>query len=316
MFANIENVKEGKNNDCLKCNKDDRSRNTQDGICNQVASYMDNLPIRCVGDWSKQKISMLVKYFGIFAVGMKNKWDRINYVEICSGPGRCIIKETGEEIDGTSLAIINHYSYEFIFKSIFIDNNQNVVETLNNRIESLSKGNASAICANYNKEDQLTQAIIDTIGTKGLFLIFIDPTDCSVPFNLIRKLDTKLDSIDFIINMPVGTDFNRNVKNVILKKDQFKDLRKKYVRFLDDESFFNAPDNLRLSELDKNKELRSAFRTSYFSKLNDLGYKYVEGKSVKNYYDIVICTKHQRGLDFWKKAQKYDINNQQSLFTL
>ena len=68
---------------------------------------------------------------------MKNKWNGLNYIEICSGSGRCILRETGEEIDGTSLSILQHPSYSWIKKSLFIDIQESVVEVLNTRILNL-----------------------------------------------------------------------------------------------------------------------------------------------------------------------------------
>jgi hypothetical protein len=38
-------------------------------------SELDQLPVRCVGKWAYEKIYRLVQYFGIFANGMKNKWE-------------------------------------------------------------------------------------------------------------------------------------------------------------------------------------------------------------------------------------------------
>ena len=85
-------------------------RNTvdSDGLCTHTLSAQDNLPVRCVGEWAYDKIYRLVQYFGIFAGGMSNRWKGLNYVEICSGPGRCLMREERTEIDGTALAIIHH----------------------------------------------------------------------------------------------------------------------------------------------------------------------------------------------------------------
>ncbi len=41
----------------------------------------------------------LAQYFGVFAGGMWKRWAGLNYIEICSGPGRCVSRETGEEVD-------------------------------------------------------------------------------------------------------------------------------------------------------------------------------------------------------------------------
>lgn len=42
-----------------------------DGLCTHTASTLDDLPIRCVGQWAYEKIYRLVQYFGIFANGIQ-----------------------------------------------------------------------------------------------------------------------------------------------------------------------------------------------------------------------------------------------------
>ena len=59
-----------------------------DGLCTQTRSERDGLPVRCVGEWAYDKMYRLVQHFGTFAGGMSKKWVGLNYVEICSGPGR------------------------------------------------------------------------------------------------------------------------------------------------------------------------------------------------------------------------------------
>ena len=75
---------------------------------------------------------------GIFSMGMKDKWEgRLTYTEICSGSGRCVTKNNGMEMDGTSLAIVQHPSFALLKKALFIDNNPAVVDALNARIAAL-----------------------------------------------------------------------------------------------------------------------------------------------------------------------------------
>jgi len=85
------------------CNSDKRASVTENEICGVAFSVIDGLPLRCVGEWAYDKINLLLKYFGAFTVAMKGKWaGGINYIEICSGPGRCIDRSRGREFDGTS----------------------------------------------------------------------------------------------------------------------------------------------------------------------------------------------------------------------
>ena len=88
----IVNLDEEINAACLKCTNKHSRKSNEYGLCSVAVSLLDSLPVRCVGSWAKDKIYFLTRYFEIFAGGMKNKFD-LNYIEICSGPGRCICRE-------------------------------------------------------------------------------------------------------------------------------------------------------------------------------------------------------------------------------
>jgi len=212
------------NSNCLRCSVETRSKNTKEGVCNKTVSVIDKLPVRCVGEWSKEKIYRLNQYFGIFAGGMKNQWPGLNYIEICSGPGRCIDRDNGEEFDGTALTIVNHETFDFIKKAVFIDNNQEVIETLNKRIDALGKSEfAMAVEGDYNNIEQI-ELILSNLPQKCLNLVLLDPTDCSVPFSLIKVIDKSLKNTDFIMNIAFGTDLKRgrNLRNAILNPRHHK----------------------------------------------------------------------------------------------
>ena len=114
-------LREQPNSGCLSCDRMTRREFLENGVCKQTVSVLDQLPVRCVGGWSYDKIYRLVKYFGIFANGMKNAWKGLNYVEICSGPGRCITRDQRTEMDGTALSIITHPVFPNLRKAFFID---------------------------------------------------------------------------------------------------------------------------------------------------------------------------------------------------
>lgn len=135
----IDSLRSVSNKSCKQnCNQGDRTIITEEGICNRVTSVADGEIIRCVGKWTDKKIHWLTRYFSIFARGMSKKWS-LNYIEICSGPGRCIIRERGQEIDGTSLSIIKHDFINLFKKALFMDNNNSSISALNKRIYALKK---------------------------------------------------------------------------------------------------------------------------------------------------------------------------------
>jgi three-Cys-motif partner protein len=293
------------------CRKDERKDKTINDSCKIVVSELDGLSVRCVGDWAYQKIFRLNKYFGIFANGMKHKWSGLNYLEICSGPGRCILRNSGEEIDGTSLSILRHPSYSFIKKAVFIDISPKTVETLSSRITKLNISNADVIVGDYTDIKSLT-ATLETFDNNNLNLVFIDPTDCSVPFQTIQTIKNKLHNVDFIMNFAYGTDLMRNIRQAIINPKFV--CRKKYSDFLGVEDYFTNPAIQKIvGSTISDKKLFQHFFNVYQKKLSDIGLKYFDSKLVKNYYMLVFASGNKRGLDFWKRSQKTNPDEQREL---
>jgi len=298
------------NPDCAKrCNKVRRQSITENDLCTLVSSVEDALPVRCVGDWAEQKIYLLSQYFGIFAEGMKQKWE-LNYIEVCSGPGRCINRSNGNELDGTALCILKHKSFKHINKALFFDFNETIVNVLNKRIEQIGKKNAKALIADYNNATELCATIEREINPKSLNLVLIDPTDCSVPFELIKKIKTTLPNVDFIINVATGTDFNRNIPMAF----QNDELSKKYDKFLGCDSFFTDITNKDLCKSGDFVKLRKRFRETYQNSLNKVGYTHFDIELVNHYYDILFAAAHPKALEFWNKATEIKYDGQRSLF--
>lgn len=301
-----------RNESCVTgCNKELRKKVSENDLCSLTNSVVDSLSVRCVGEWAEQKIYLLYQYFGIFAQGMKNKWAEINYIEICSGPGRCVNRNGGIEIDGTALCIMNHAAFKFIHKALFFDYSPQVVAVLNKRIESLGLTNATAIKADYNQADSLCSVLAHECSKdRSLNLILLDPTDCSVPFNLIQQIKTTLKNVDFIINVATGTDFNRNIPMA------FNDTRRaaKYQRFLGDSSFFSKIENINLYKQKNYNQLRNNFREAYQESMKKIGYEYFRVTRIEHYYDILFAAGHTKAIEFWDSAQAIKFDGQRSLF--
>jgi len=245
---------------------------------------------------------------------MKNKWEILNYIEICSGPGRCISRESVTEFNGSSLVILKHQAFQFINKALFFDFKPKVVETLNNRIEAIGAINAKAYLGDYNNQAEICRIIKNEIKSRSLNLIFIDPTDCGVPFTLIRHLKNTIPHIDFIINVATGTDFNRNIKEALLDQDKYTTSISKYSKFFGTVHFFQNRENINLAEQGNSLKLRMAFRAAYIESMKSIGYKHFKFNSIRNYYDILFATTHIKGFEFWDEASKYKYDGQKRLF--
>lgn len=301
------------NPDCRHCTSDERRKQLENGICPEVSSVADGLPVRCIGAWGYDKIYRLTKYFSIFANGMKNKWDGLNYVEICCGPGRCILKEDGDEIDGTALSILNSDAFHLLDSSTFIDFDKTVVDVLNKRIAATGRQDkATAIQADFT-DIQSIETALSRLPSRRLNLALIDPSDCSVPFATIQAVKKSLRTVDLILNIAIGSDFIRNIGNAISQQG-FAKAKTKYTSFLGSEGFFQNPVVVqKAKDGGIDEEVKRIFCEEYKQNLMKLGYKYVDLKKVKHYYYLLFATADPRGLDFWKKANMTEPDTQRTL---
>jgi three-Cys-motif partner protein len=185
---------------------------------------------------------------------------------------------------------------------------------LNQRIKSRGIQNAFAINGNYSQPNLICEEINKNIKRNSLNLIFIDPTDCSVPFVLITKIKEVLPNVDFIINLASGTDYNRNIINALLKQESYSKSISKYSRFLGTTDFFKSPVNINLAKEKRNIDLRNNFRDTYTDSLKKIDYEYFAFKRIEHYYDLLFASKHKTGITFWDKANKIAFDGQRELF--
>ena len=278
-----------------------------------MISVLDDLPIRPVGEWAYDKIYRLVQYFGIFAAGMKNRWAALNYVEIGCGPGRCLLRENCLEIDGTALAIIRNPNFSSLQKAIFIDASSHVAEILNARIGALGAGSiASAVVGDYSNGAGLC-GILKGLPEASLNFIFIDPTECDVPFETIEQIISHLKNADLLVNVALGTDANRNLVSATLLPSHVK-VREKYEAFLGKPGFCAQPEVIELAKLEDHTALRRKFAETYKERLADIGFVYTDIQPVRHYYHLLFASRSEKGLEFWRKSCRIAPDNQQQLF--
>jgi three-Cys-motif partner protein len=308
------NLYELENVNCTRCKSDERKLNTEDFICSKTMSVSDGLPLRCVGGWGRDKIFFLVNEFNIFMPGMQKKWGgNIAYFEIGSGPGRCIDRNSGFEFDGTALAIIKTRTFDNVKYAVFIDIDHEVVDNLNKRIRALKKeSKAEAIIGDYTNGKGIAE-VIRTKNHKGLNLVFIDPTDCSVPFSTIIEIKNAGIKFDLVINVATKSDFNRNIFFALSNKDS--DVRKKYENFLGDLEYFNRPEILEYCMQKNYDYVRKEFIKKYLDMLKKIGFRYFGRKEIHGLYELVFASEHSLGLKFWDNAvNRISITGQRNLF--
>lgn len=319
MRANPIDFRESKNSDCLRCsNREVRKKYLEHGICNSLKSELDGLPLRCVGKWGQEKVFYLLQYLGIFAQGMKISWGgNLHYLEICSGPGRLVDYSSGLEFDGSALAVLRHQGAKLLKSALFVDINPVVVDTLNARIEQLGDFGSLkplAIQGNYYSLDSM-KSVLSQKGSGGLTLLFLDPTDLSIPFETVKYLVANIGHVDLFINVAIGHDFRRNAAHSVLK-EEFVRARDKYESFLGRPHFMSSPEVLDVLETkgDWCKELSKIYLDTYMEQLSTLGFCYFGVRRIEHYYHLLFATRDKKGKDFWDKCQLIEFNGQRTLF--
>lgn len=298
---------------CEECDKVKRKRLLDDDSLCPLVSAADGLKVRCVGKWAGDKVYHLLQYFQLFVESMKNKWSgNLTYIEVCSGPGTCCTRDKQEQ-DGTALAIVKNPCFKHLKSALFFDYSQSVIDELKKRIINCGCGDkAFAIRGDYNDPKTITEPLRH-YGAHGLYLCFIDPTDCSVPFETVEQIYRATNNkCDFIISFFDQEDFNRNGRDAALSPN-FSKAREKYLKFLGADGFFDRQDVIRIALAGKNQDLSGLFREAYVGQMARLGLKYSGWITIDKYYRLLFVSGSKLGLEFWKEASKIDPRGQKQL---
>ena len=265
---------------------------------NNLVLQSDGLPFRSSGIWIRRKHYYLREYAKIFTIGMGKKWrGGLTFFDFFAGPGRCLIEQTGEVVDGSPLIALQH-SFN---KYIFVEQTPALMEALRKRCNHSPKFSS----IDFIQEDcnRCINQIIKQMPSGNLNLAFIDPTDIDIHFETIKALSNAPNGVDLLINIQDGMDLKRNY-NYYLKQGK----NSKLARFLG--SDFD------ITKL-KGKEPREVIDI-YKSRIRELGYKTVEHRDipVKNtrnaqMYFLLFASKHPTGLKFWTEISKKDEQGQQ-----
>jgi len=80
-------------------------------------SQIDGLIVRPSGPWIKKKYHYLKCYCDIFTKAMGKKWapSALTFIDLFSGPGRCFIDQTKEDLEGSSLIALQYDFSNYIF---------------------------------------------------------------------------------------------------------------------------------------------------------------------------------------------------------
>ncbi|HEY0968968.1 MAG TPA: three-Cys-motif partner protein TcmP [Opitutaceae bacterium] len=259
-------------------------------------SATDKLPLRESGDWIEEKHNLLTYFGRMFSTAMKpTQWkkgwkDRI-YLELFSGPGRCLVRETGKEELGSPLKIIDQEFTRFIF----VDISTPAARALELRLAGHPNADKVEI---WNGDCREALQKID-IPSGALTFGFIDPTGLAhAPFSLIETLRRKTRG-DLLINVQHGMGIKMNLHQYHPDSDADCAL----TLFLGDDSWKKL--------LGKSPgEFFRDYLELYKKKLAVIGYGHsknqvmVKMKGSIPLYLLLFASAHELGQNFWDKAVK------------
>jgi len=259
-----------------------------------------------VGPWAEDKYRLLSAYMQMFATGMRDKWNKRVFIDLYSGPGSAIVRDSGKWLKGSPLLALS--SKNPFDKYIFCDEDESSITALEKRIEKHFSGNDVTLVRGdcHNKIQDVMSAIPSHSRNQTvLSFCFVDPFSLNLQFDTIRQLASKF--VDFLILLALDMDGRRNVKHYIketnIKVDRFlglNDWRKRWCEF---------------SQVDNNFQ---RFLADEFEKqMISLGYhKHKKANtrhittSDKNLplYHLAFFSRNSLGYSYWDECLKYSSN--------
>jgi three-Cys-motif partner protein len=170
----------------------------------------DGLVVERVGAWAKTKHKLLTDYIQASGGARSNYHVRSGaaYIDVFCGPGRSLIRDTNEYIDGSSIAAYKRaLKSPAPFSSIEVsDWNEERVGAAHARLRALK----APVVVTPGPAVEAMEQIVQRVHPHGLHFAFLDPHNLgALSFELFKTLK-KLKHIDILVHVSIA-DLQRNV---------------------------------------------------------------------------------------------------------
>ena len=269
----------------------------------------DGLPVRDSGYWAKDKLCFWHRYVDMVTKSMVGKphWPGgIVYVDLFSGPGICVDRDSGERFPGSPLIAAN--ASKPFSKILLCELDQNNASACESRLSTTyAKNKFEMFVGDCNETiNELTAKI----PRSALTLAFIDPTGLHVQLETVKKL-AKSGATDALILFPVAQDVMRNANYYYFSQEESK-----LDMFLGSDS--NWRDQLNTTTTDDPVVKRKLFAKIYKEQLNrHCGFTYFGEKVIERnsapLYRLIFATQNELAIKFWNESLKKDSQGQKGL---
>ncbi len=177
----------------------------------------DGFRIAKVGGWVEEKHLRLRRYVDISRAA-RRRWrneygKETGYIDLYCGPGRAMIKGTGEVIDGSAVVAATEAAAKGVpFSDIYVADldEQNVVACA----ARLTARSCTGVHAFAGSAVDTSRQVVQKIDRTSLHIAFLDPFNIgSLPFEVIRTLG-QVKHLDMIIHVST-MDLQRNLRAMI-----------------------------------------------------------------------------------------------------
>jgi len=264
---------------------------------------------REIGEWTKEKLEILAEYLGGeeygggFAYATKRARGTY-YIDAFAGPGKCRVRDTGEEVDGSPLIALK-VKPPFA-KYFFFDSDPEAVKALRylitqDMLDMLSR--VTIIAGDCN--DRIGEALAQVPQTAPCFA-FLDPEGAELHWDTIVRIaqHKRPNRIEVLVLFP----YDGLVR--LMPRDPSKLVHAHIIdRVMPDPEEWRRIYEARIKGVLSAREARRAFADMYRNGLLSLGYQYVPPLRVVKgprgpLYFLAFATDHHVGLKIM-----YDVFN-------
>jgi three-Cys-motif partner protein len=252
----------------------------------------DGLLVEKVGPWAKDKLEIVSNYVQISgATRRKYRENQPAFIDIFCGPGRSLVRSTGEYIDGSPVTGFKQgkHSVERFATIEISDFDSELLAAATTRLQKLE----APVRATPGPAVKAIANIVSSVNQYGLHFALLDPHNLgALSFSIIEKL-AKLRYVDILVHVSVS-DLQRNAdrysSEVQRQFDEFAPEWRKHVR------------------LDANLQSVRASMIEYWSDLVErLGLprakhtQLIKGTGNQRLYWLMLLSRHPRAHEFWDK---------------
>jgi len=269
----------------------------------------DGLPTRESGPWTEQKLFLWNRYIEIATSAMvgKPQWQAgLVYLDLFAGPGVCRLKETGRRLPGSPLIAAS--APKPFSKILLCEKDPVVIQACKTRIEKT--GAAGHVQFFQGDCNERIADMVKEIPNRALTLAFIDPTGLHADFTTIATL-ANAGRVDLLVLFADAVDAVRNI-------ERYREQEKSNLdRVLGPDSCWR--DRRESLPIRDSISIRNMLSDIYIEQLQKhLGYEAFDEYPITcsrgALYRLIYASKHERGLEFWKKISKKDADGQRRLF--